>query len=101
MYLELPTNYSNPLVDFSLIEICNTYNNRTYYGLFDDGHSQHYIIEGYSGRISALKKWEEFKLDMKSKYNDENDIIYSLDSINFEIIGKKEFKNIINNFDDE
>lgn len=91
--------YSNPLVDFSLIEICNTYNNRTYYGLFDDGPSQHYITERFSGIVSALKEWEMIKEQMKLEYNDEDDIIYCYDSVSFESI-KKEFENITFHFDE-
>jgi hypothetical protein len=77
--------YTSPLVDFSLIEICNTYNNKITFGLFDDGCSQHYIIEGYSEIVSAVKEWEIFKEKMKFEYNDEKDIIYSYDSIGLKV----------------
>ena len=78
-------DYTSPLVDFSLIEICNTYNNKITFGLFDDGCSQHYIIEGYSEIVSAVKEWEIFKEKMKFEYNDEKDIIYSYDSIGLKV----------------
>lgn len=92
--------YSNPLVDFYLIEIWNTYTYRICFALFDNGFSQHCIKEiYYFGKLIALKDLEVLKEQMKSEYNSENDIVYCYDFISYESL-KKELENIKYYFDE-